>query len=166
MSKSLSFPGLSEYVKQINSLSQNSLHICEAAVAKGAGIIADTLKGEIEDLPTTATEFDALVAFRKKEKTALTPLQKEGLIESMGLAKMQNNNGFVNTKLGFDGYNKLTTKKFPKGQPNAMIARSLESGSSVLDKNPFVRRAVNSSKKKAEKAIETELDKQIKKLVK
>ena len=52
-------------------------------------------------------------------------------------------------KLGFDGYNKVKTRKYPQGQPNAMIARAVESGSSVRKKNPFIRRAVNDTQKQA-----------------
>lgn len=165
MSKSISFPGLEDYVRQINALSRNSLEICQKAVAKGAAIVADECKKEIDGLETES-ETHALAAFRKKEKTSLTPRQKQGLQESMGLAPMRNDKGFINTKLGFDGYNAVQTKKYPKGQPNALIARSLESGSIAFNKNPFVRRATNASKAKAEKAIEKALDSEIKKIVK
>lgn len=164
-SKSLSFPGLRSYVEQINNLSRNSLEICQKAAAKGAAVIADACKAEINGLETRP-EVYAIAAYKKGEKATLTPRQKEGLQESMGLAPMRNDGGFINTKLGFDGYNKVVTKKYPKGQPNALIARSLESGSSVFNKNPFVRRAETSSKNKAEKAIERALDAEIKKLIK
>lgn len=165
MSRSLSFPGLEEYVRQINALAHNSLEICQKAVAKGAKIVADECRKEIDGLDTQP-EVYALAAYQKQTTAVLTPRQKQGLQDSMGLAPMQNDKGFINTKLGFDGYNAVQTKKYPKGQPNALIARSLESGSTAFNKNPFVRRATNASKAKAEKAIENALDSEIKKLVK
>lgn len=171
MSSAMKFPGLASYVAQINQLAHNSLEICQKASAKGAAVVADACKAEIEGLATQGEAF-ALGAYQKHKKdngthkAMLSPRQKKGLQESMGLAPMQNDHGFINTKLGFDGYNEITTKTYPKGQPNALIARSLESGSSAFDKDPFVRRATNASKAKAEKAIETALDNEIKKIVK
>ena len=32
----------------------------------------------------------------------------------------------LNVKLGFDGYNGMKTKKYPKGQPNVLLARSIK----------------------------------------
>lgn len=167
----MKFPGLADYVAQINQLSHHSLEICQKASAKGAAVVADACKSEINGLATQA-EVYALGAYQKHQKdngthkAMLSPRQKEGLEESMGLAPMRNDHGYINTKLGFDGYNKVVTKTYPKGQPNALIARSLESGSSAFDKDPFVRRATTASKAKAEKAIETALDNEIKKIVK
>lgn len=171
MSSAMTFPGLADYVEQIHRLANNSLKICQKASVKGAAIVADACRKEIDALETKG-EAHALGAWQKhkkdgeEHKARLSPRQKKGLQETMGLAHMRNDNGFINTKLGFDGYNAIVTKKYPKGQPNALIARSLESGSSVFDKDPFVRRATNASKAKAEKAIETALDNEIKKLVK
>lgn len=59
----------------------------------------------------------------------------------------------LNVKLGFDGYNGMKTKKYPKGQPNVLLARSIESGSSIAKKRPFVAPAVRKTKKAAEETM-------------
>ena len=46
-----------------------------------------------------------------------------------------------------------------------MIARSVESGSSVRDKHPFVRPAVNAAKAEALKACEKVIDEETKKIM-
>lgn len=61
-------------------------------------------------------------------------------------------NGAHDVKIGFDGYGSKPTRKYPKGVPIPLTARSIISGTSFRPKNNFVRRAVNRKKKK--KAIE------------
>jgi hypothetical protein len=61
------------------------------------------------------------------------------------------------------GYNNVITKKYPKGQPNNMIARSCESGSSSMIKQPFMRTAVNASRSRAEQKMAEILTAEIKK---
>lgn len=92
--------------------------------------------------------------------------QKEGLRRSIGIAKMRKEGSFWNVKIGFSGYNKITTKTWPSGQPNAMVARSVESGTSWMQKQPFMRKAENSSKVRCEQAMANEIDKQITQRVK
>ena len=48
------------------------------------------------------------------------------------------------------GRNRVQTQAYPNGQPNAVIARSMESGSSARVKQPFVRKAVNAARPRAE----------------
>ena len=163
--KGITFPGLAEYVGKIYTLDEEKLKIVQGAAAQGAKIVADICKDELQSLPTTS-EGSALQAWKKQETVSLTKRQKDGLIESMGLAPMQNDRGFINTKLGFDGYNEVVTKKWPKGQPNQMIARSVESGSSVFKKNPFMRRTEKAAAAKAEKAMEKYFDEHVNRIMK
>lgn len=163
MGRRVSFPGIQLYVTKLNELTDKSLTIIGKAAAKGAAPVADACKANLQGLATDSNDA-AIGAWIKGEKATLTEKQKEGLIESMGLATMRNDKGFINTKLGFDGYNKVVTKRWPKGQPNAMIARVLESGSSAMDKQPFIRPAVAAKKSEAEKIMQETLDAEIKKI--
>ena len=58
----------------------------------------------------------------------------------------------------------MQTKTYPKGQPNALIARVVESGSSYMDKTPFIRHAVSATQKEAIEKCKEEIDKKIKSL--
>ena len=81
----------------------------------------------------------------------------------MGIAPAGvNGEGNTNTKVGFAGYGTFPTKKYPKGVPNALLARSVESGSSVRKKAPFVRKAVNKSRDKAISEMEKKINESIK----
>ena len=67
-------------------------------------------------------------------------------------------------KIGFDGYNSVKSKRWPKGQPNQLIARACESGSSAMIKQPFVRPTLKSVQQAAELAMEKAADKKLKEI--
>ena len=84
----------------------------------------------------------------------MTAKLKEELRDSFGIAPMQEGDGGVNVVMGFKGYSKVKTRKYPNGLPIQMIARSIESGSSVRQKRPFFRPAVNAAKSAALAAMD------------
>ena len=59
------------------------------------------------------------------------------------------------------GNNSVQTKRYPGGQPNSVIARSVNSGSSFRQRIPFIDNAVNSSKSAAEQKMKEKIDKAI-----
>lgn len=157
--------GLKAYADKIYALGRESKRIIKDAVYDGAKIAADEVKARLEALPAVSND-KALAAYREQKPTNLSNAQKTSLISSFGLAPMRDDSGFINTRVGFDGYNKIKTKKYPNGQPNALIARSVESGSTALLKSPFVRPAAAACKAAAEKAMEKRLDDEIEKIMK
>lgn len=135
--------------------------VIEKAVHKGAGIVTDTIRTGLSKLPTEKyrhlSEGDMFVGISKSEK--------KDLEDSFGLTKIEKDrNGFIHTKAGFDGYGSFPTKSYPKGVPNQLLARAIESGSSVRMKIPFVRPAVRASRKKAIEAMEKVIDDELKKI--
>ena len=157
------FSKLRDYELMLGKIGDASKDICGAAIYEGAKIIADEVKANLESLKTVS-DADAIQAAKKEEATYLTVRAKKGLIKSFGVTPMsQDRDGIYNVKLGFDGYNDVKTKKWPKGQPNQLIARACESGSSAMIKQPFFRQAVQKTKKKAESRMAEVLDEKIKK---
>ena len=157
------FSKLRDYELMLGKIGDASKDICGAAIYEGAKIIADEVKANLESLKTVS-DADAIQAVKKEEATYLTIRAKKGLIKSFGVTPMsQDGDGIYNVKLGFDGYNDVKTKKWPKGQPNQLIARACESGSSAMIKQPFFREAVQKTKKKAESRMAEVLDEKIKK---
>ena len=160
----ITFPGLADYERQISRLSQGAERICGQAIYAGAEVVTDAIRAGIQRLDAKPDRA-GLLAYAEKSSPPLTETAKKGLLEGLGIAPMQESNGYYNVKVGFDGYNGLRTEKFPKGQPNVMIARSLESGSSIAPKRPFVRPAVNASRGQAEAKMAEVLDAEIKKIM-
>lgn len=134
------FDGIDNYASQIRKLSNNATEIIGRAVYEGANIVADEIKSGINGLPS---------------KTGVT---KQGLESGFGISRMQDDNGYLNVKTGFEGYN-------ANGVANVLMARIFESGTSKVPKRPFVRPAVTRAKPKAEKRMEEVLDEEIKKLM-
>ena len=88
-------------------------------------------------------------------------------MQSFGISSMQDDGtGYLHVKIGFDGYNDIVTQRWPKGQPNQMVARAVESGTPWMQKNDFVRRAVASSRKRAIEYMKKTVDKSIQKIMK
>lgn len=157
----IEFRGLDEYVKQLNDIQAHTEEYCGKAIYKGADVVADAVKAAIQALPT-----DNRTYVKDGMRSGPSNGQKAGLINSFGIAKMRQDGTLYNVKLGFDGYNSIKTKTWPKGQPNAMIARSVESGTSFMKANRFMNKTVNKSKGACEAVMKTTLENEISKLVK
>lgn len=148
--------GFDELELQLSKLADPE--ISKEVVMAGAQPIADQIRKNLEALPE-----DKFRRLAKNEVfTGLPRQQKQDLLDSLGIAPPDIDfDGNTNTKIGFDGYGKLPTKKYPKGVPNQLLARAVESGSSVRKKTPFVRKAVNKAKKLAEAEMQKKLDEKI-----
>lgn len=160
MAKFVVGSGIEEYLKQLRQLSDKADDCIGKSVYEGAKVVADAVKREINSLPIDNDKK------HKSKRTGVTSEQKQGLLDGFGIAKMQDEGGFKHVKLGFAGYNNKVTKKYPNGQANLMIARTLESGNSFTVKNPFVTRAINSSKGQAERQMQQIFDDEIEKIMK
>lgn len=150
------FEGLDNYISQLQKLNGITGKMVEDAVDEGAGLVADAVRAAIDTIPVDNR-------FKAEKRSGLKTVQILGLKASFGISPIQDDNGFINRKLGFDGYNKLVTKKWPKGQPNSMIARAINSGTSYLPKTRFVDTATKNTKKACEMAMRNSIDKSISK---
>ncbi len=158
----LEYKGVDEFVEKLKVFDSRTKGFTKRAVYEGARVLIEEVKAQISALPEVE---DRRVPAGKLPLTGVTSAQKRGLLEGAGTAPMQDNNGFINTKVGFEGYNSTRTKKYPNGQPNALIARSVNSGSSAHTKIPFMRRAATAARAKAEAAMAARLDEDTKKLM-
>ena len=156
----LKFEGLDEYVAQLQKLSDLSRECIGRAIYEGADVVADAVKSNIEALP-----IDERFA-KDGTLSGISRAQKQGLINGFGIAPLRDDNGYLNVKLGFAGYNNVKTKSFPNGQPNSMIARSVNSGTSFRDRIPFVDNAVRAQKSVCEQKMKETFDKELKKVIK
>ena len=159
MAKWIVGKGLDSYISYLQKIDAVTDEAIGEAVYEMAKVVADSVRSGIQALPTVSNQ--ANIATYKKGYSRLSDEEKQGLLDGFGVSPMQDDNGYFNVKLGFDGYNSVKTKKYPKGQPNALIARVTESGSSYREKTPFIRPAVNASKKQAEQAGQMKIDEKI-----
>ena len=148
--------GFDEIELQLTKLADPEL--AKDVVMAGAQPVADEIRKSLEGLPE-----DKFRRLGKDEVfTGVPKNQKKDLLDNMGIAPPDvDYDGNTNTKIGFHKYGSIPTKKYPKGVPNQLLARAIESGSSVRKKTPFIRKAVNKSKKLAEAEMQKKLDEKI-----
>lgn len=157
----IEFKGLEEYIAKLNRLEALSRDkVIGAAVYDGAQIVADAVRASIQALPTDEGHY------QEQKKIGPSQAVKDVLLQGMGVAPLQNDNGFENVKVGFDGYDDQPTVKYPKGHPIPMLARSVQSGTSFMYPNPFVKTAVRKSRKAAEAAMAKRVNEEINKIMK
>ena len=126
MAKMSIFAG-EEYMIQLSKIAGETEEIAKKAIYAGANIVADRIKSNLRGVLSSAATGELLKSF------GLTPIAKD-------------KNGDYNTHVGFDGYSGRASKAYPKGTPNQLKARVLESGTSRQKKRPFVRPAIKSTK--------------------
>lgn len=136
--------GIDTFISDLEKYEAYAEEFSKRAIWEGARIVTDDIRKSIQSLNT--------VDGRVKD------YEKEGLLEGLGIATMKNSGDVIDTKIGMDGYNHHPTKKYPKGQPNAMIARSIEKGTSFRRPTPFISTAVERSSQAAVAAMSAEFD--------
>lgn len=155
------FKGLEEYSMRLAKLGDQTERVAGRAIYAAADVVADAMRQEIDKIPVQN-------GFVKQGelRTGIPAPAKRGLQESFGITPLEKDSGgFYNVKLGFDGYNSIKTKAHPNGQPNQMIARSVNGGTSFLAPHPFVTTAVRKARKPALQKMEEVLDEETKKIM-
>lgn len=159
----ITFKSQSEYFKKLQQLEQVFAKdaTLKKAVSAGAAPVADRIRKNMEALPEES--------FRNLQEgeifQGIPKGQKKDLLDSFGLAPVERDRaGFVHTKAGFDGYGSFPTDSYPEGLPNQLVAAATESGSSIRKKLPFIRPAVNATRKKSVDAMEKVIDDEVKKI--
>ena len=152
----LKMQGMSEYIEKLEKCGgKESLGMVKHAVYVGAGVIVKAVDKAIDTIPTNKHAYIRGNA----QIIGLSAHQKQGLHEGLGLAQMQDQNGYVNTKLGFDGYNdEYDNGYFSVNQPNIVIARSVESGTSRRPATHFIAKAVRAAKAQCEAEMAKDVD--------
>ena len=153
--------GLEDFSRALESLGNAKTGVLKYALYEGVKVVREEVEKRIASLPVDKSRF-----LRDGDKyNVITRTDLEDLKRSLGVAKMQEAAGGVRTSISFDGYGSVKTSKYPNGRPMIMIARSIESGSSVRTKIPFVRQAVNASRPRAVAAMEEATHKKIKEIM-
>lgn len=138
----------------LESLGKDSQEIAKRGLYDGAKVVADAVRARVEDLPVT-DEY----GWPDHPRDGIRDYEKAGLAAGLGVADHRAGGGKVDTSIGFHGYNS-------RGKPNALIARSVERGTSFMKADPIVRPAVNASRSAARAAMVKTAEEEIKKRIK
>ena len=160
----ITFKNDSEYYEKLQKFEEEFIFSNEEidkAVKKGAGVVADAVRANLQKVPTE--KFHKLS--QGEVFNGISESEKTDLLGSFGVTPVKRNTvGFAHAKVGFDGYGSFPTETYPGGVPNQLLAGAVEHGSSVRKKTPFIRPAIKISKDKAIEAMAKSIDESMKKI--
>lgn len=158
----ISFKSGDEYMAKLAKLSQKSSEeVCGRAIYDGAAVMIERVKEAVDTLP----ESGGKMGTPEKPNEGPSKQQKKALKASVGIAKSKQDGDFINVKIGFHGYNSKKTKRWPQGQPNQLIARAVERGTSFMKATPFMKTAVKESRKDVIAAMKRAMDEKIEEIM-
>lgn len=162
MASKITLKTTSEFQVTLEKVAGKADDIAKRAVYVGAGIMADQVKSNIRALQT-----DKGRVLKDNEKfNVVTKKQKADLEAGLGISPISvDRDGNINAKVGFDGYGSVPSEKYPNGLPIPLLARAVESGSSVRQKKPFIRPAISQARNKAKEAMAKVIDTEIEKIM-
>ena len=158
---SLKVDGMDDVFARLKALGGDIEDIQKVAVYNGMAVIRDEVVRQIDSLPVQ----NGYLAKKELPRNVITDREKRELKKHIGIAQMDNKDGTVSTRISFDGYTDIKTKAYPKGLPAILIARSINSGSSVRGKVPFIRMAQASAKTRAIEAAKNAAYQELQKIM-
>ena len=138
--------GLKELSEMLSQMGEESGKIAAGGLYEGAGIMADEIKKGAEGIKTSPFHYAVFVTRDP------SPEEKAAVMEAgVGIAKFNKNGSEVDTSVGYRnaGYTTINGKTKPIPQ----IVNAINSGTSFMQKQPFVRKAATTGAKKAGDAI-------------
>lgn len=151
---------LEKYEENLLKLANLTREMIGEAIYDGAGVVADAVKSSIDTIPVDNRYVTGGATLH-----GITDDQKQGLRDGFGIAPMKDDNGYIHVKLGFDGYNSHVTPKYPNGQPNSLIARSVNTGTSFRQRFPFIDNAANRARSAAEQKMIKKFEESVEKVM-
>jgi hypothetical protein len=139
--------GMEELSEMLEQLANAAPAVAAQALYKGAGIMAAEINQGARSIKTAPFKYAG------KDQTRLpSPEEVDALLSvGAGVAKFDKNGTEVNTSIGYGntGYANINGKQ----KPIPLIANSINSGTSFMQKQPFVRKAAKSGGTKAMQAM-------------
>lgn len=176
MPGSIEVTGIEELIKAFEKAPEKARKVASEALYEGAGVVADKVSQAVQGITTAKFKYA-----RNGQKRKPSPEEKQILTQARhGVAKFKFDGSQINTSVGFQnsGYGKITwahartnnrtvyrigkngravQAKNGSGdryKPVPLIANAINSGTSFMDKQPFLRKAFSTSNAAAKAAIE------------
>lgn len=158
MAWSMQIDGMTEINEMLSQMEQQASEVAAKALYIGAGIMADEIRKEAGNIKTGQG------ADRESARYA-TEEEKQIVLEAAaGIAKFRKSDDSVDTSVGFRnaGYAELHGRSVPIPK----IVNAINSGTSFMHKQPFIRKAKNSGGKKATKAMQEAIEAEFEAVIK
>lgn len=155
MAYTMKVDGIEELSEMLGQMGEKAPAVASGALYEGAGIMADELRKGADTINTGQFHYAVFV-------TRLPSPEEKSIVQAAaaGIAKFKKNGTEVDTSVGFRnaGYAELKGKMVPIPK----IVNAINSGTSFMKKQPFVRKAAATATPKSiaamQKYIEAEFD--------
>jgi hypothetical protein len=153
--------GMDQIVAMLQKAGDSAVGIAAKALYKGAGVVADEISKGARSVRTSPFRYAAGGRMRDP-----SPEEKAAIVSAgaAGIAKFRKTGSEVNTSVGYSrsGYCTIAGKT----KPIPVIVNSINSGTSFMKKQPFIRKAVSVSRSKATDAITGEVERLVGEIIK
>lgn len=151
MAYTMKVDGLTEVSEILTQMAEKAPAAASKAVYEGAGIVADEVRSQVGKIHAEPFHYAVFV-------TREPSLEEKAIVQAAGagIAKFRKNGSEVETSVGFAkaGYAELKGKMVPI----AKIANAINSGTSFMKKQPFMRKAASSGGRKAMDAMKQSIE--------
>ena len=140
---------MEEVSKMLTAMEEKAPGVASQAVYKGAGLMRDAVAGGVESIKTEKFHY---AVFPEATQRLPSPEEKEIVMQAdPGIARFDKNGTEVQTSVGYanSGYAILKGRL----KPIPVIVNAINSGTSFMKKQPFVRNAARKAKSKTEQAM-------------
>jgi hypothetical protein len=151
MAMTIKTEGIEELDRILGELKGKAMDVAKASLYDGAGIVANAYAAAANSIRTEPFKG-------KREKRMPSPEEKAALVGRTGIARFKETGEGVDTLIGItgaDGYVQIGGK----AKAVRLIARSINSGTSFMDKQPVFRKAKNAAQGAAKAAIVAKAEK-------
>ncbi len=160
MPYTLKVEGMEHITGMLKQAGEAAEGIAAQALYKGAGIVADEISREARGV--TTKPFRYANGWQREP----SPEEKAAIVAAgaAGIAKFRKTGNEVNTSVGYSrsGYANVAGKL----KPIPKIVNAINSGTSFMKKQPFIRKAVSKSQSKATGAISAEIERLVAEILK
>ena len=145
---SVQWEGADELLRKMDKLPEKAAKIAAEALYEGAGVMADAVSHAVQGIATEEFRYAA------GGRTRLPSPEEKAIVANAkhGISKFRNDGTKIQTSIGYQNAGYATLKG--KTKPIPLIANSINSGTSFMQKQPFLRKAFSQNKSKAQSAIE------------
>lgn len=160
----MSFEGLDKISEDLEKLEAKAPAAAARGLYDGAAVMRKAIQEEAEKIKTAEFKYA-----RSGKERLPSPEEKSILTAAnVGVAKFDKNGTEVNTSVGYGdaGYSEMGLGRQKKRKAIAQVANAINSGTSFMRKQPFVRKAANSAKARAEEAIAKTINTELEKITK
>ena len=144
--------GMAEISEALDQLEKNAAAAAAQGLYEGAGVMADEVNKAAADIRTEPFKYAARGARR------LASPEEKAIVQqaAAGIAKFQTDGTEIDTSVGFRnaGYAELDGKT----RPIPVIVNSINSGTSFMKKQPFIRKGANTNAQKAMTAMSEKIE--------